>query len=330
MQEVAGCARTLDTVSLGVRLNNRENWPACVEHNDTLDPHHEKCKYSPHDNVVPEISLLLHNEGGFMGGGGGYNVYPATPGTATIDQAQVGQWWRTWGPWFYTYTYQDMHGRTTLYMRPTIIGMWAYSETRIMRCDGAGDVWFFGEGSNWIQNRIRNEWSKWFGSQRSGTFNIYKDSAKWGSCQEEFQGPSKSISCQKGTGDTAEDIGSGILTANTAHGNQDLWSVHKNGQTNYRDFPPLYVMNAATTLMAYHWRGFYCGKHASRHSLAQYSCPNTPAASPSPNPPAVMFLAGESNITAATFVEDSKEAAFVEDGEEAASTEADQAIGERV
>lgn len=315
-----------------------ENWSSCVEADDALDPHHLKCKYSPADNLFPQVSLLVHDDGGFLGGGGGYNVYPATAGTATVDQSQVGMWWRTWGPWFWTYTYQDMHGYNTVYMRPTIVGMWAYSETRIMRCDGAGDVWFFGEGANWVQNRIRNEWSKWFGSQRSGSFTIYKSSEKWGVCAENFQGVSKSISCQKGSGNEAVDVGGGVLTANSNHvsasgGGEDVWAVHPptNSPPMYRELPPSYIMNAATVLMAYHWRGFYCGRHASRHSLMEYSCPNAPAQSPSP-PPA-LFLAGGSNATDAFFEEieeDVHQNPEAEDGDETPNSEAETAVGERV
>lgn len=314
-----------------------EDWDACLEHNDAQDPHHQKCKYSPKDNLFPDVSLLLHTTGGTMSRGGGYNLYPATAGTATVDQAQVGQWWRTWGPWFYTYTYQDMHGYNTVYMRPTIVGMWAYSETRIMRCDGKGDVWYFGEGANWIQNRIRNWWSKWFGSQRSGTFTIYQNSDKWGVCAENFQGAVKSIQCQKGSGADAIDIGSGVLTANTQHDNQDLWACHPptNSPPMYRDMLPAYVMNAATTLMAYHWRNFECGGHADRTHMRQYSCPDIP---PAPSPPPALFLAGESNVTDAFFEEideDVHQNPEAEDGDETANTEAETAVapgagGERV
>jgi hypothetical protein len=298
-------------------LNDFNHWDACIQTNDAAHDAQEKCKYSPRDNVVPEISLMLENPSSMMGKG--FNVYPATAGTATIDQAQVGMWWRTWGPWFWTYTYQDMHGHTTIYMRPTIMGMMGlYSESRIMRCDGAGEVWFFGEGSNWVGNRIRTFFGNVFGMQRQGSFKIYQGSQSWGTCAETFSGPSKSIAFQKGSGNTANDLGSGVLTANSGPGavrndagqTSDLWSVHKSGSTNFRDFPPYYVMSAATLLMAFRWI-------TVRHSRGIQT--GHLGGGGHPSPPPSYFLAETSNASVTFFEEDEdvhQEPATQEDGDE--------------
>lgn len=313
------------------QLNDFEHWDRCLEKDDAQDPDQQKCKYSPKDNVVPDITLMLENPSSMMGKG--FNVYPATAGAATIDQAQVGMWWRTWGPWFWTYTYQDMHGHTTIYMRPTIMGMMGlYSESRIMRCDGEGDVWFFGEGSNWVGNRIRTFFGNVFGMQRQGSFKMYQGSSAWGTCLETFTGPSKSISFQKGSGNTANDLGSGVLTANSGSGavlneagqRSDLWSVHKSGSTNYRDFPPYYVMSAATLLMAFRW---ITVRHSRGITAGHTSGSHTPATPPS------YFLAETSNASVTFFEEDEevhKDQVALEDGDEKANIEAGDAVGQKV
>jgi hypothetical protein len=209
------------------------------------------CRYSPEDNVVPANELLLEQPSTMMGKP--FAVFPATAGAATIDRAQVGQWWRTWGPWFNTYTYQDMHGRSSIYMRPTIMGMMGlYSETRIMRCDGGGDVWYFGEGSNWVSNRIRTFFGNIFGLQREGSFKIYNGTVQFGTALETFHGQ-KSITFQQGTGENQNTLGSAVLTANSDHPNSDMWSMHGEERADYTHFPPYYVMSAASTLMAFRW-----------------------------------------------------------------------------
>merc|ERR1711907_795530 len=112
-------------------------------------------------------------------------------------------------------------------MRPTIMGMMGlYSETRIMRCDGAGDVWFFGEGSNWVSNRIRTFFGNVFGLQREGSFNIYDNSEHYGTALEVFHGSVKSITFQRGAGNHQVTLGSSVLTPNADHPHSDMWSVH--------------------------------------------------------------------------------------------------------
>jgi len=227
-----------------------DQWDSVVSH----DPRNQTaCKYDPADNVVPELSLLLEQDATLFSLEQSFAVFPSTAGTATIDQAQVGMWWRTWGPWFWTYTYQDMHSRTSLYMRPTLIGMAGlYSETRIMRCDGEGSVWFFGEGNNWVGNRIRTFFGNIFGMQREGSFTIYENGDQYGTALETFHGQ-KSITFQRGTGTDQVTLGSTVLTTNADHPNHDMWSVHKNHGTNFREFPPYYVTSAASVLMAFRW-----------------------------------------------------------------------------
>jgi len=204
------------------------------------------CVHTPKDNAVPGIALLLERAEDQWTGAQSFEVYHATEGNAQIDRAPVGAWWRTWGPWFWTYSYEDIqHSKTTLYMRPTLMGMMGlYSETRIMRCDGDGDVWFFGEGSNWISNRIRS----FFHMQRESSFKVYKGSSKFATALETFHG-TKSISFKANNDDP---LGSTVLVENSGH-KHDLWSIHLADSVDIHALPPYYVMNAASVLMGFRW-----------------------------------------------------------------------------
>jgi len=204
------------------------------------------CYSGPADNAVPGTALLLERAPTMWGQK--YEVYHATEGNAQIDRAPVGAWWRTWGPFFWTYTYEDVeHSQTTLYMRPTLVGMMGlYSSNRIMRCDGVGDPWFFGEGSNWMGNRIRSA----LGMQRESSFKLFHGSTRNATALETFHG-TKSITFKSYPGDN--QMGSAVLVENSGH-QHDLWSLHLSDTADSAASMPYYVMNAATVLMGYRWR----------------------------------------------------------------------------
>jgi len=253
---------------------NRAGWAAAMNGTNA-------CAQTPADNVVPGIALLLERAPQYTGQS--FEVYHATEGNAQIDRAPVGAWWRTWGPWFWTYSYEDLqHSMTTLYMRPTVMGMMGlYSETRIMRCDGQGDVWFFGEGANWMSNRIRTL----FAMQRESSFKVYKGGDKFATALETFHG-TKSITFKTQTDDP---LGSAVLVENSGHAH-DLWSVHLADNVDIHKLPPYYVMNAAATLMGFRWVSI-------RHAQGIYANQH-PAHAPAPS-----FLAETSDASTAFFEE---------------------------
>lgn len=283
------------------------------------------CKYSPIDNAVPSMALIQEADHSFMGQS--FAVYPTVSGSGTIDQAQTGLWWRTWGPWFWTYTYQEIDGKQTIYMRPTLMGMLGlYSETRIMRCDGGGDVWFFGEGSGWVSNRIRGTFGRWFGMQRESTFRVYQNGNIFGTALETFHGSQKSITFRTGTVNP-DRLGSAVLTAPQANPPRDLWSLHTQEHVNYHQLPPAYVMNAATVLMAFRWITI---RH-ERCIPSGHTTGNCNQGSPSPPP---SFLAETSNASVAFFEDSGDEHAREEEkeGEEEveANTDASDLEGQKV
>jgi len=93
----------------------------------------------PEVNLVPRHSLVVENLPRWYGMA--FDVYNATV-MGTIAGAPQGTWFRTWGPMFSTYTYQDVqHSQPTIYMRSSWQSIiFQYNDDYIMRCDGKGDV----------------------------------------------------------------------------------------------------------------------------------------------------------------------------------------------
>lgn len=301
---------------LDLAHNNATNWALGTKANGA------KCKYSPRDNAVPRNFLLREMQPTFMGQA--FAVYENVHGNGQITSAAVGTWFRTWGPWFWTYTYQDAHGKTTIYMRPSIMGMIGpYSETRIMRCDEQGDIWFFGEGAHWISNIFYSTFSFIFGSTRERTFILYKQhegtSHEYGNALEKFHGD-KSIQFNKDFGHRQAPIGSAILTDPPAnHAHRDFWAFKIAQNTPYGDLPPYYMMSAASVLMGFRWMNVRRARGCPGGVTTDSVC-NSNGRPHSPSPPPT-FLAETSNASV-TFFEESEE-----DGDENAHT---GAVGEKV
>lgn len=164
---------------------------------------------------------------------------PELEGSVQIDRAPVGFWTRRGTPGFWTYTYEDLeHSVTSLAMfQITSQGM-----TRITRCDGSGDEWFFGEGANWNEGT----------TTRESSFTIYKGNDTFGIALETLHG-TKSITFRNTNDD--EYLGSAVKVENSGY-THDFWSFQVSDTVNIQSLPPYYVMNAATVLMAFRWNSF--------------------------------------------------------------------------
>merc|ERR1712046_38479 len=70
----------------------------------------------------------------------------------------VGVWYRTGGPFFSTYTYQDAeYSQPTIYMRASVQSiLFGYLDDYVMRCDGQGSSLRLSEGGHYFSNRIRH------------------------------------------------------------------------------------------------------------------------------------------------------------------------------
>eukprot|EP00811_Abedinium_folium_P036909 NODE_9574_length_1413_cov_9.327372.p1 GENE.NODE_9574_length_1413_cov_9.327372~~NODE_9574_length_1413_cov_9.327372.p1 ORF type:complete len:330 (-),score=55.29 NODE_9574_length_1413_cov_9.327372:307-1296(-) len=118
-------------------------------------------------NLVPRITLLKERVPQWFGEA--FDVIPSNE-ASTISEAPCGNIWKTWGPIFNSYVYQDVAAsQETLYMRPNLLRLGM--SHRIGRCDGKGPLIWIEEGSNFISNAIRHA----FGMSQAVTFKLYVD-----------------------------------------------------------------------------------------------------------------------------------------------------------
>lgn len=137
----------------------------------------------PADNLLPRNSLIVGREDSLYGKA--FDVFNST-NEGQMVSAPVGTWFRTWGPWFWTYTYQDtLDSKETVYMRPTILGMTGVmSELKVMRCDGKGGVLKFSEGTNVVMNWFR----ELFRTNTGRILAMLVDGERIGIVEETFHG----------------------------------------------------------------------------------------------------------------------------------------------
>ncbi|CAE8651473.1 unnamed protein product [Polarella glacialis] len=188
-------------------------------------------------NILPGISLLAEREP--MWYGAAFDVIPSNE-ASTVAAAPAGTWWRTWGPIFATYTYEDVaNSRTTVYMRRNLLRMG--SSHTIARCDGQGPKVTFTEGSNFLANRVR----KVIGMNQGMTFKIFMDD-KLVAVAEETSHGFESLTFREE--DSGRSESSSVLKERHFHGLYDLWLV-KNDE---KSILPNYVASATTLLLAFH------------------------------------------------------------------------------
>jgi len=134
----------------------------------------------PEVQLVPRHSILTENEPEMFYSSLG--VWNATDSNSKDDY--VGRWFRTPGPFFATYTFQDKDGSQPLiYMRASLMSMiFQYYDDWIMRCDGKGDPIRLSEGHNFMINRIRQA----FGMTQGYTLRISEGGVMIASALESF------------------------------------------------------------------------------------------------------------------------------------------------
>lgn len=189
-------------------------------------------------NLVPADSLLVQQEPRWWGSSF-VNLPSDTVGLP--DGASTGVWFRTWGPLWITYTYQDVLGQETFVVRdrPLAIG----GSHKVMRCDGEGPAWVVSEGGHWLMNGIRSI----FGMYTSRIYNIWEGnelvavSEKLGGSGQShkqiiFRSPNK-----------AEPFASAFLKDRHFHGQFDEWFVQVDKNASLPNFIP----NAVSMMMAF-------------------------------------------------------------------------------
>lgn len=188
-------------------------------------------------NLVPRISLLVERP--TTSYGDAFDVIPSNE-ASTINAAPAGAWYRTWGPIYYTYTYEDVaNSKTTAYMRANLLRLG--QSHRIERCDGQGpDVWFE-EGTNYFSNRLR----RLFSMNQAYTFKIYQNGELVVLAEETGMASGfPSMSFRNIT--TNKMQASSVLKDRSFHGKYDEWLVSNHESLTL----PYYVTSAATMLFA--------------------------------------------------------------------------------
>eukprot|EP00403_Amphidinium_massartii_P018569 CAMPEP_0178415222 /NCGR_PEP_ID=MMETSP0689_2-20121128/23441_1 /TAXON_ID=160604 /ORGANISM="Amphidinium massartii, Strain CS-259" /LENGTH=502 /DNA_ID=CAMNT_0020036537 /DNA_START=20 /DNA_END=1528 /DNA_ORIENTATION=- len=196
----------------------------------------------PAYNLVPQLALLIERDPVWWGSG--YDLFPSDA-ASTISGASTGFFYKTWGPLFNTYAYEDTAtSRVTLYMRQRFPQSYLFMSHVIARCDGQGPSVIVTEGSGgFIMNRIR----ALFKMNQGYHFQVWLDNEMVGVAQEIGQHGSgiPSILFRNASGST---MGSSTLQSRHFHGNKDEWLV-----TNEEDTAIPYYANAALTLQyAFH------------------------------------------------------------------------------
>lgn len=232
-------------------------------------------------DLVADNTLLIEQDARWWGSA--FIVQPADHvGLAT--GASTGVWYRTWGPFWFTYVYQDDLGMETFMVRdrPLALG----GSHKMFRCDGTGPVYILNEGKHVVMNRIRS----FFGSYTSRIYNIWQDgslvavSEKIGGTGQShkqliFRDPEK-----------AEPFASAFLQDRHYHGQYDKWFIHDEKNITL----PAWVINSATILMAFPTAQAKAS-HAPSQSLVEVP-PMDAEASVMPSSPD----AEEVSVTAAT------------------------------
>jgi len=192
------------------------------------------------DNLVPRISLLAERDPSMWGES--FSNIPSNEASSLAD-APTGTWWKNWGPFFDTYTYEDSaNSKMTIYMRRNMLRLGM--SHRIARCDGEGPYITVAEGSNWFGNKMR----ALFGTTMGAELKIWSDDTEMAIAIESTKG-AESISTRSMNGTL---VGSSIHQDSHFHGQYDLWLV-KNEQEN--DVLPAWAQNGISVLFAFHVAG---------------------------------------------------------------------------
>jgi len=192
-------------------------------------------KFTKEENLVPRIALLAERDPSKYGAS--FDVIPSNIASA-VSEAPVGVWWRTWGPLFNTYIYEDVHAsKTIIYMRRNMLRLGL--SHRIGRCDGKDEGYTLNEGTFWFSNKIR----ALFGLNQAQTYHLYKGSEFIGLVQETNRGtPSLTVGAEDGT-----EMGSGVLQSRHFHGSKDEWLT----KTEKGSDIPFYVTESIAALAAF-------------------------------------------------------------------------------
>mmetsp|Transcript_110405 Transcript_110405/g.216479 ORF Transcript_110405/g.216479 Transcript_110405/m.216479 type:complete len:390 (+) Transcript_110405:57-1226(+) len=191
-------------------------------------------------NLVPRNSLLIEQDPRWWGES--FINSPADDAGLPIG-ASSGVFYKTWGPIFNTYVYQDITGRETFLIRDRPIALGG--SHKIMRCDGTGPVYVFSEGTHWLANNIR----ELFGMYTTRNFNIWEGSQKVAVSQKVGGGGQSHKQIIFRAPDEDVPFASCFLKERQVHGKFDEWFVQE--YKNRSSTLPAYVPHSCCVLMAF-------------------------------------------------------------------------------
>jgi len=144
-------------------------------------------------NLLPEYGSLVEQD---------HTMWGMKFGVLSKEGSDlIGAWYRTGGPFFSTYTYQDTdNSPPTVYMRASIQSIiFGYCDDYAMRCDGKGDSLRLSEGGSYLSNRIRHL----FAMNQGSTFKVWSGGKVIASAEETYHGI-KSITFKNVSGSQAK------------------------------------------------------------------------------------------------------------------------------
>lgn len=186
-------------------------------------------------NLLPQYAVLVEQQKIWHDS---FAVYPADV-DGLMKGGSIGQFYRIWGPIFYTYAYQTIESNTLLWIRPALISIGdAYL---FERCDDKGGRWEFGEGVHYLENMVRSV----FGMFVTAEYNVYNGSTLKAISQKVGQGGQSQVIFAEYT--SGNQIASGLLNDRHYHGQYDKWFV----EDKKTSLLPAYVTQSITVLAAF-------------------------------------------------------------------------------
>lgn len=224
-------------------------WYACMK----CGPHHltgyEFPGGGPYDLIESETIMTVKQ----FGRSWIAEVWPARNGMKT-GAATLGTIYRTWGPLWWTYTYEDNNGLYTWVVRDRPIALGG--SHKMMRCDGKGNPFVYSEGGHWVMNRIKGL----LGLQISSEYNIWDGGSKVATTVR-VGGISHDANSQllfKAIGEV-NSFASGALLDTNHHGHR-VWLVDV-PKKDHHDAPvPNWIPNAIVSSFAIHLGEKYAAK----------------------------------------------------------------------
>jgi len=189
-------------------------------------------------DLLPKESLLIQQAPGLTGKS--FINYQSDK-SALLTGASTGFYWRTWGPLFWTYVYEDIMSMKTFVVRDRPLNFGGSHQ--ITRCDGTGPVYVVSEGDHAGMNIIRSL----FGMYTSRIYNIWADN-KVVAVSEKLGGSGQSHKqIAYRFPDKLEPFASAFLKDRNFQGKYDEWFV----QVDENAELPAFVINAAAMMMAF-------------------------------------------------------------------------------